>query len=375
MNDKNDNILHSRKKEKRKKQQIILSLIDEYFHNMKETSLLVDPIIISSFNESKGRIVKDDGLYQRLYESAMDRIGKPKMRSYTARMGYEICGGKDLKGFLPIAAAMDLLEFSYYCSDKIFDTDIYTHREIVEDKIIVSHILTNSAYDLVSKANNVLSLETKNICEITSSMSRFVRDIYEGFFVENHNTEPFRELYERRTYAYNYWEHILKISAMAAEADKEKTEALANFGKYLGMAYMVTNDASDIVKDFEDIKNQRYTLPNILFLEKADEKEKVLFDSLFGNKSAGLDELKEIGQIMVDRNIIKECQAYASDLAEKSLPYLKVFEDSHWKRMLAISTRAVYNNQWYREMNRVYGFQRTVKHSDLELAGINLFNI
>lgn len=341
---------------------------------MKETSLLVDPIIISSFNESKRTITKNDELSQRLYESAMKRMGKPKMRSYTARMGYEICGGKDLNGFLPIAAAMDLLEFSYYCSDKIFDTDIYANREAVEDKIIVSHILTSSAYDLVSKANEALGLEAKNICEITSSVSRFVRDIYEGFFVENHNTTPSRELYERRTYAYNYWEHILRLSAIAAEADKEKTEALANFGKYVGMAYMVTNDASDIVKDFEDVKNHRYTLPNILFLEKADEEEIISFSSLFGNKSADLNELKEIGQIMVDKYIINECQAYASELVEKALPYLSVFKDSHLKRMLAISTRAVYNNQWYRQMNILYGFQRTVTPSDLELAGINLFD-
>ncbi|VVB60460.1 Short chain isoprenyl diphosphate synthase [uncultured archaeon] len=363
------------KKIKRKKQQIILSLINEYFSKMKEISRLVDPIIVSSFDDSQGKITNTDDLRQKLYESAMKRIGKPKMRSHIAMMGYEICEGKNPNAFLPIAAAMDLLEFSYYCSDKIFDTDIYKNRVAVEDKIIVSHILTSSAYQLIADSVEFLDINTKQYSEVMRTVSRFIRDIYEGFFIENHNTEPSMELYERRTYAYNYWEHILKIAAIAAGANDEKRDALANFGRYVGMAYMMTNDAADIVKDFEDIKNQRYTLPNILFLEKANVEEKNLFASVFGNEIEDRNTLEKIGKIMINNGIINECQAYASELVEKALPYLSVFNDTQEKRMLAVSTRAVYNNQWYRKMNELYGFQRTVTPCDLELAGINLFEV
>lgn len=360
----------SKKKKKREKEKAILELIDKYFMGMKETSFLTDPIILSCFSESNGRICADDTIYTKLYESTMEKIGKPRMRSYIARLGYEICSGKNINGFLSIAAAMDLLEFSYYCSDNIFDTNIYENREAVQDKIIVSHILVSLVFSLLSVAARKLSLSTEQISEIMSATSRFIRDIYEGFFIENHNSKPDREIYEKRTYAYNYWEHILRISAIATGADKERIEALSSFGKYIGMAYMVTNDIADIAKKFEDIRNGRYTLPNIIFLEKASDNEKELFKKVFGNKTSNEEDLKKIGQIMIDKKVVDECQMYASSLIEKALPYLKVFENSKPKLMLAIATNAVYRNQWYRTMTKIYGYKRTVEACDLELAGI-----
>lgn len=358
------------KKLKRKREQRLLSAINEYFNEMKDTSRLIDPIILSCFNKSN--ISKDEELSQKLYETAMGRIGKPKMRSYTARLGYDVCDGKNLNGLLPMAAAMDLLEFSYYCSDKIFDTDIYNDRNFTEDKIIASQILVSDTFNLVADSAKKLDLNAEQTREIVAGTSRFIKDIYEGFFLENHNTKPSKEVYERRTYAYNYWEHILRMSATAAGADKEKIDALSNFGKYVGMAYMVTNDISDIVKDFEDIKNSRYTLPNILFLEKAADDEKLKFEKVFGNTSANVDELKEIGQNMVNKGIVNECQQYASELIKKALPFLGIFEDTHPKKMLATATMAVYRNQWYHAMKDQYGYQRTVSSPDLELAEIYL---
>lgn len=352
-------------KAKRKEQQMMLSLIDDYFKGMKETSELVDPIIVSCLNKQNREISKDGELRQSLHETSMGRIGKPKMRSYTARLGYEICSGENLENFLPIAAAMDLLEFSYYCSDKIFDMDC--DRKIVEDKIIASHILTSEAFSLVGNSARKLNLSSEQTSEIISDTSSFIRDIYEGFFAENHNSEASREVYEQRTYAYNYWEHILKIAAKAANADREKINALSEFGKNIGMAYMVTNDISDIVKDFEDIKNGRYTLPNIFFLEKADCEEKKLFEKSFGNKSANFDDLKRIGKIMVDKEVVGECQAYAVQLAEKAIPYLRVFDESHPKKMLMAAAMPVYRNQWYRAMRDAYGYKRKISPPELVL--------
>jgi len=370
MNTDSANSFQSKKKKKREKEKALLELIDEYFMGMKETSFLTDPIILSCFSESNGRICTDNTIYTKLYESTMEKIGKPRMRSYIARLGYEICNGKNINGFLPIAAAMDLLEFSYYCSDSIFDTDIYDNREATEDKVIVSHILVSLVFSLLSAAARKLVLSTEQISEIMSATSRFIRDIYEGFFIENHNKSQSKEVYEKRTYAYNYWEHILRISAIAAGADKERIEALSSFGKYIGMAYMVTNDIADIAKKFEDIRNGRYTLPNIIFLEKTSDDEKELFKKVFGNKAPNEEDLKKIGQIMIDKKVVEECQTYASRLIEKALPFLKIFENSKPKIMLAIATNAVYRNQWYRTMTKLYGYKRTVDACNLSLAGI-----
>lgn len=360
-----------KKWQKRRNQRALLGLLDEYFAGMRETSVLVDPIILSCLGESEGRIAKSGEIYARLHEAALGRLGKPKMRSYVARIGYELMGGRDLQKFLPLAAAMDLLEFSYYCSDAIFDTDIYDRdREIVKDKIIVSHILTSCAFKLAKDAMDGLGLDAKRVSGISSGMYRFTRDIYEGFFIENHNGEPSRDVYERRTYAYNYWEHILGMAAIAAGGDDEEIAALSNFGKYNGMAYMVANDIADIVKDFEDIRNGRYTLPNIIFMEKANGREKESFMKMFGNKNADKDGLRKIGQMMVDLKVIDDCLLYASSLVERALPHLGTFGHSRQKVMLAVATRAVYNNRWYRDMARMYGYRRAVAPCGLELAGI-----
>lgn len=352
------------------REKAILELIGQYFDKMRETSALVDPIIISSFKSSKGRICRDDEVCNRLHEAAMERIGKSKMRSHIARMGYEICGGKNLVGFLPVAAAMDLLEFSYYCCDAIFDKNIYGNRRLVEDKIVVSHMLSSIALGLVGDSLTKLELETAQASGILATMSRFVRDIHEGFYIENHNNGPSRELYELRTYAYNYWEHILKMAAIATGAGHSEIDALSNFGKNVGIAYMVANDIADIIKGHEDIKNGRYTLPNIVFLEKANEDEKRKFMEVFGDKNAGTEKLFEVAQLMVDKNVVDDCQLYASKFVEEALTQLRPFDDSRWKRMLAVSTMAVYKNQWYRAITKTHGYRRTIRLPDLGLAGI-----
>ncbi|MFA6096065.1 MAG: polyprenyl synthetase family protein [Candidatus Paceibacterota bacterium] len=357
------------KKDERKE---IMLLLDKYFRIMEETSNLVDPIILNYFEKSKGRICNNDEIYKKLYEAAIGRLGKPKMRSHIARLGYEICGGKDLINFLPIAASMDLLEFSYYCCDKIFDyPGYYQNRQNVQDKIIISHILISLAYDLIGESIEKLKLNEQQTHYILNTVSSFIKDIYEGFFIENHNNEPSMDVYERRTYAYNYWEHILKIGGIAAGGSNERINALSNFGENIGIAYMVTNDISDIIKDFEDIKNGRYTIINILFLEKASKNEKELFKKAFGNQKAQKNDLESIAKIMVEREIIKESQIYASKFIEKALPYLQLFDNSLEKKMLAVATRAVYRNQWYRSLNELYGYKRAVSACGLELAGIN----
>ena len=43
----------------------------------------------------------------------------------------------------------------------------------------------------------------------------------------------------------------------------------------------------------------------------------------------------------------------------------------YWKTLLAITTQAVYKNQWYRHTTQMYGYKRKIKPCEFSLAGID----
>lgn len=338
----------------------IWHLTNQYFGYMKETSEFVDPIIKNAITESFGDIVKDNELYQKIFQAFKGKIGKPKLRSNAFRLGYEICGGEDWKRIASSAAAMDVIDASFYSADDIFDQEV-NDKKIIQDKYIVSHITESIASKLLFNGVSNLNLKSEDIIRIQQIWNKFIRDIYEGFYIDLNENKQSLGFYNRRIYAYNYWENYMKISAIMASADENKIYHISEAGKNIGMSYMMANDIMDLGKDYEDIKNGRWTLPNQFAFENLKEDDLDQFRMVFGNKNATLEQLSLVAQKMVNMGIVEKCQKYFSPCCERVLEHLEAFEESSQKRMLQYTICAPFRNRCYRELSNRFGHIKKVE--------------
>jgi len=344
-------------------------ILDKYLSEMKETSVLANPLIISAINDTKGEIaLKNCDIYDRLlggYEFAKnrcfgERLKKNRQRSYHTKLAYEVAGGKNPGKFLPIAAAMDIIDSGcYYSADDIIDFDVKT-LDAIRDKLVFSHIYRSAATKLVLDGMENLDLPSSLIKTIWKDWNKFIRWTFEGFYIEYHKPQKDTQIYANRLRAYGFWEFSFKIASLAAK-NIDKSEVLSEAGKYLGMAYMMTDDILDIGKRFSDIKNGIYTLPIMEFIERADKKERALLDKCFGNLEAKEEDLFEIGKIMVNKDIINNClEKGVSDLVYKFFNCLKGFSNPR-KIMLMYTTHVLYKNKIYKVLREKYGYKRTAK--------------
>ena len=128
------------------------------------------------------------------------------------------------------------------------------------------------------------------------------------------------------------------------DKDKNRGEAIKNFGEYLGIAYQIKDDVFDVVGNIDntgkksnlDLKKNMLTLPFIYCLSKLDSKEKSSFLKKIKKSSSksNLSEIKamvdKLGGLAYAQNKIEEF----SDLARNEL---SKFEDSVFKKSLLLA--------------------------------------
>jgi len=133
-----------------------------------------------------------------------------------------------------------------------------------------------------------------------------------------------------------------RCGAILAGVDQALESAAADFGLNLGVAFQLVDDAIDYSARSDvsgkpvggDLKEGKYTLPLILYLESLPESErKDLVDKL-KNKNLGEDELnKVITEINSGGFAARTIQA-AADFAEKAKASLEKFPDRPEKKIL-----------------------------------------
>lgn len=322
-----------------------------YFNKMYETAKIVDPIIVGSIDN----IAKDyNGLSDILYDTLKGRVShdfvKPKIRPFTVRMGYEICGGKKWEDIASACAAAEMLDAGYYAADDIFDIPFdkpITELSLINEKTIASHIFRTLAYNLLRQSKapviNLYHAEKFMICSD--------KEIYQGFWTDLHMTQDTDEsLYWKKVEKYSYWDWILSIGASLANASNEQLEALQKFGKKIGMAWTLANDTVDFTKKNEDIRLGRRTLPILYLLKNMKGEDEEIIKRIYRNINASKQDLEKLKQIVVRSGVITSMKQKCVNLADEGIKYLEFFPPSLDKEILKYSKRILTNNKFYKRL-------------------------
>ncbi len=136
-----------------------------------------------------------------------------------------------------------------------------------------------------------------------------------------------------------YWRSANSVGlfgGVVAGANKSQKKKLFNFGKNLGTAFQLTDDALDYEgssskmgkNNGDDFYEGKVTLPVILALKTADRKEKDFWKKTFNKKVRNKTDLRIAKKIIKDKDTINQTLALANKYGEKAKNIMKDFESN-----------------------------------------------
>ena len=133
-----------------------------------------------------------------------------------------------------------------------------------------------------------------------------------------------------------------RVGACITNKSKKEKDALESYGRNLGLAFQIADDALDyystktifgkeIGKDFYEGK---VTLPIIFLCQKANSDEKILLEKIFKKKNRSKLEFYEIQKLIKKYNSIDSCFERAEHFVNISFNALNIFNPSKEKTIL-----------------------------------------
>jgi octaprenyl-diphosphate synthase len=311
-----------------------ISKADLSLHNLKK-------LIKKEFNETdkliKNQINSDVNRIPKLSKHIIDLGGKrlrPMLTISCAKM-LKIRN----KNHIKLAAAVELLHTATLLHDDVVDESVYRRGEKTshtlwdnKSSILVGDFLLGKAFQLMVETN---SIECLNI------LSKAAAIIAEGEvlqLVETNNINiketNYIKIIESKTAA--LFSSACEVGGVVSGANKSQKKKLFNFGKNLGTAFQLTDDALDYEgssskmgkSNGDDFYDGKITLPVILALKNADKQEKDFWEKTFNKKVRNKTDLRIAKKIIKDKNTISQTLKLANEYGEKAKYIMKDFESN-----------------------------------------------
>ena len=311
-----------------------ISKADLSLHNLKK-------LIKKEFNETnkliKNQINSDVNRIPKLSKHIIDLGGKrlrPMLTISCAKM-LKIRN----KNHIKLAAAVELLHTATLLHDDVVDESIYRRGEKTshtlwdnKSSILVGDFLLGKAFQLMVETNSI---------ECLSILSKAAAIIAEGEvlqLVETNNINiketNYIKIIESKTAA--LFSSACEVGGVVSGANKSQKKRLFNFGKNLGTAFQLTDDALDYEgssskmgkSNGDDFYDGKITLPVILALKNADKQEKDFWEKTFNKKVRNKTDLRIAKKIIKDKNTISQTLKLANEYGEKAKYIMKDFESN-----------------------------------------------
>ncbi len=233
---------------------------------------------------------QDAGLASRLTEAMRYSLmaGGKRLRPILAIMGYELCGGTDLKEVMPVALALEFIHtFSLIHDDlpAIDNDDLRrgvptSHKKFGEAMaILAGDALLVEAFGLIARASLPLDVKCSVLLELTSAigLSGVIAGEVVDVLAEKESWEPspdlVRFIHGRKTGS--LISASLVSGALVAGADDDTVGFLRKEGLRLGVLFQITDDILDVVGDEKSVgkdlrkDENKITWIKVFGLEKA----------------------------------------------------------------------------------------------------------
>ena len=283
-----------------------------------------------------------DGSPRGLYRAASHLIehGGKRLRPYLVIKSCEVLGGT-AKQALPAAAAVEMIHNFTLVHDDIMDNDEMRHGvSTVHTKfgipvgILAGDVLFSKAFETISLQGLKTSKEVS--LALVSKLAKACVDVCEGQILDvvmaGSQKIPTENQYirmiEKKTAA--LFEVSCAMGAICANTKQKDVSNLSTFGKNLGIAFQIVDDLIGITGDSRvtkkpvgnDIREGKKSLPILLAINRANDRNMRTILNVFGNNSSSKDEIAEVVKIiraMGIEKIVRRKAIHYSNAATRSL--------------------------------------------------------
>ena len=133
-----------------------------------------------------------------------------------------------------------------------------------------------------------------------------------------------------------------RIAAVVAECDDRREQALDDYGRNLGIAFQLVDDAIDYDSDAstmgkargDDFREGKMTLPVILAYARGDEAERKFWQAAIAGHREGDEALAEATRLIAKHDALEATRERARHFAQRAIDALSIFPDGAARRAM-----------------------------------------
>lgn len=308
------------------------------------------------------------------------RSGGKRLRSRMVVLSYEMFGGTDVKAILPAAAAQEFLHMSMLIHDDIIDRD-YTRYGVdnvagsyairygttvadTSDRMHYSHSAAMLAGDLLLSEAYLLMAESavdaNTVLAVQKLMGRGIFEVVGGELLDTESVFRGEEAALAETIALNKTASYtfvlpLLVGAELAGAPSEQKTLVAEFARYVGIAFQLRDDVLGVFGDQQqtgktitgDIREGKRTYMVEQFYQLATPEQSETFSRYFGKGTIGLDEAAIVSGLFIQSGALNATERRIGELdasARQMLTKLTI-NDTYSRQLSDLVTAATKRNK------------------------------
>jgi len=271
--------------------------------------------------------------------------GGKRIRPLLTLAAAKLCGYKDGDRDVNLAACIELIHSATLLHDDVIDNSdlrrgVKTANSVWgnQSSILVGDYILSRCFEMMVEDGSV---------EILKLLSSTSSTIAQGEVLQLENKgeidmleETYFNIISMKTAA--LFAAATRVGACIENKSKKKKDALESYGKNIGMAFQIADDALDyyskdilygkkIGKDFYEGKT---TLPLIIIFQRADSEEKEFLTETFKKEKRNEDDFSETLTLINKYKAVQTSLKRAEYFVNVSYDALGIFEDSSEKKIL-----------------------------------------
>lgn len=284
----------------------------------------------------------------KLLDTMVSHIGQTRGKQLRPILLLLISGAFDKTSSKAVRAALaiETLHITTLIHDDVVDESMLRRGKQTLNSIWGNKLAVLVGDYLYAKVLNILiAIDDKEILKTISSVAQ---EMGEGELLQQENAREYNLTEDR------YYEVIrkktavlfsacCKIGAIAANASDEEIKTMALFGECLGIAFQIQDDILDYSKELNtgktygnDIREQKITLPLILGLNNATEKQREEIKEIYHKESITQQEVDNIIDTITELGGIANAKKTIDEYFNKAYTLLDCLPNNQYKQSLQL---------------------------------------
>ena len=322
----------------------VIPLKKEIDNSYIELKNLVGNKLESVSHQIKYKLASEINLIHKMTNYHLKSGGK-RIRPLLTLGSAKLCGYENGNRDINLAACVELIHNATLLHDDVIDNSelrrgIKTSNNIWgnQSSILVGDYLLSRCFEMMVEDGSQEILKLLSSTSSKIAQGEVLQLEYKGEI--DILEETYFNIINSKTAA--LFAAAAKVGACITNRNKKEKDALESYGRNLGIAFQIADDALDyssnktifgkeIGKDFFEGK---VTLPLIFLCQKADSNEKSYLEKIFKKKNRSKIEFEEVQNLIKKYNTISSCFKRAEYFVNISYNALNIFNPSKEKTIL-----------------------------------------